>query len=262
MMKKFLLTTLCVVFSALGLSAQVSQTVGPLTVDLESTRVVGDRLLVSGKMIVDRQVRLRNLNSSVVTPDGDVLQRTNILFGGEDVSTSVFDKIFQAGIPYSFDLYFDTRNTPMNPLAALMVEIRDQDAGVNMEMRFSGVPVPMAPDPNLVPGTFELDKDIYLSWTNFHESPDGLKVDFVVVNRASKDQQLSFRTFDNARIIDSGGNIHPGALTLRDRVTFPAGIPVAGSISVEGPVRMSDVLMIQLQSAKIKYSIREIVFRQ
>lgn len=262
-MKTFLLATLFCIVSVPGLSAQVAQTNGPLTVSLESTRIVGDRMIVSGKMTVDREVRLRTLKTSVISADGDTHSPTNLVFGGKGMSILIFDEVFQAGIPYSFDLYFETGNANMDPLSAFMIELRDHNAnGALLEFMFPNVRVPMAPDPNIVPGTIEIGKNIYLRWTGFEESTAGLKVNFVVENKANKDQTMSFYAYNNAKIIDRDGNIHEGPVTLRDRITFPAGIPVAGSLSIEQAVRMADVLMIQFKSSAINYSVRELVFPQ
>lgn len=260
-MKRILLAVLCSVVSVFGLSAQVVQTTGPLTISLESTRIIGDRMVVSGKMTVDREVRLRLMTANAITTEGDSHSPANMMFGGKEVSISTFDQIFQAGIPYSFDIYFETQNMNMDPVAALMIDIRDHGAGVGLKFSFPNVRVPMVPDQNLVPGTMEIGKDIYLRWTKFEESAAGLKIDFLVMNKSNKDQQMYFLSYNNAKIIDKDGNIHEGALTLSDWVTFPTGTPVAGSISIKEPVKMGDVVMVQFQTRNFKYSVKELVFR-
>ncbi|MBB4036094.1 hypothetical protein GGR21_001995 [Dysgonomonas hofstadii] len=260
-MKKLLLTALLIVSFTLSLIAQQVQTSGGISVSLESTRVIGDRLLISGKMTADKVIRAMNLKLSVIDSDGDGHDLKVIWWGGKKESSIIsFDKELQPGIPYSFDFSIETQSKNMNPITAILLNIRDWTHSADIKMQFKDIPVPVKADPNLKPGVMEIGKDIYLKWVKAEESASGLKINFVVENKANKDQEMSFRSYSNGKIIDKDGNIYEAALTLKDAVTFPSKTPIAGSISIKQPIKMADVIMVQFESGYFKYSVKDLTF--
>lgn len=257
-MKKQLLSVLLCCIIALGLSAQEIQTSGNLTVRIESTRIIGDRLLVSGKMSVNKEVRLMNINVNAVVADGDSHTMRELWWGGKVASISAFDKTLQPDIPYSFDFAIATQNKNMNPVTAILVDIRDWTSGTNLKLTFKDIKVPMISASSTASQGVEIDKNIYLKWTKNEETAAGLKINFVVTNLSNKDMEMTFRSFDNAKIIDKEGSVYNGTLSFKDNVNFPAGTPISGFISIKEPVKMSDVIMIQFESRYFKYSIKDI----
>lgn len=56
--KPFLAILLLFVFTQFAANAQVTQTEGPITVTIESAKVIGDQYLVIGKVSVSKKARL------------------------------------------------------------------------------------------------------------------------------------------------------------------------------------------------------------
>ena len=260
-MKRTLLTVALILGLALCINAQQTQTSGHMTMKIESTRVIGNRLLVSGKISVDKLFRLMNLKVSLIDSDGDTHELKEMWWGGKNESSIMsFDRELQPDIPYSFDFSIDTQNKNMNPVTAMLVAARDWTNDINMKMQFKDIPVPITPDANLKPGVVEISKDVYLKWTKAEESATGLKINFVIENKSNKDQEMSIRSYSNAKIIDKEGNVYDASLTPNERVVFPSNTPIAGSISIKQALKMADVIMVQFESYHFKYSVRDITF--
>ncbi|NDV95330.1 hypothetical protein D0T84_10410 [Dysgonomonas sp. 521] len=256
-MKRNLLLVLFSTVLALGVMAQQEQTSGNLIIKVESTRVIGDQLLVSGKMFANKEFRIMNLKTSIVAADGDAHKLSGLWWGGKSTYLSSFDQTLQPDIPYSFDFAFATQNKDMNPVTAMLIDARDWTNKIDMKFNFKAINVPLNEDPNLTPGTMEIGKNIYLTWKKYEESATGLTINFVIENKSNKDQEMSFRSYSNARIIDKEGNIYEGTLTLRDRVEFPSGTPKAASVSIKEKIKMSEVKMVQFESGDFKYSVKD-----
>lgn len=249
-------------FSLMALAAGAqpqTQTVGPLTVELQNTRVVGNRLIVTGKMAVTAQTRLRNIQSTAVTPEGDSHKLYGMVFAGQSTDVGIFDRTLEPNIPYSFDLWYDTNNQPINTLAALQLNVVEHNTPGQPWLRFSfpGVAVPMRVDPALKPGTFEIAKDVYMRWTRAEESAAGLVLGFVLENRSNREQSLIFISYDPFKFIDKDGNEHKGERSIADRPTLQPGVPMAGTITVRTPLKLADVLMMQFRTSNTSFAIRD-----
>lgn len=250
-MKKLFMTLLLSVALVVGISAQQTQSDGTINISIESTRVIGNQILVSGKMSVNSETRFMNLTTNIVTPDGDQHMITKFWWAGEPTYLSSFDITMYPNIPYSFDAAFDSNNKDIKQLTALIFELFNHKAQKKVRISFPNVPVPSSTDPNLANGSIEIDKDVYLKWTKFEETPKGLKIHFVILNKAKKDKIIAFRSYVDGStvIIDKDGNQYKKCnQTLKDRITFPVNVPVAGYFDTEEPLKMNYVNMLQFQT--------------
>lgn len=259
-MKHLLLTALFSVILLSGIMAQQSQSAGNLTITIESTRVIGDQLLVSGQVVAKQQeTRMLGLRLDMTDGAGDKHDMKAIWWGGKKLTSMVsFDQKLQPGIPYSFDLAIETRGRSMASIKSLLIDTRDWGMKEDLKFHFTDIPIPIKKDPNLTPGIVEVSKDVYLKWTKFEESATDLKINFVIENKASMDQEINFRSFSNTRVIDKAGNVHEGTLSIRDWVNFPVKTPIAVTITIKGAVKMSDVKMLQFESMNFKYHLTDL----
>ncbi|NDW09028.1 hypothetical protein [Dysgonomonas sp. 520] len=262
-MKKLLLAVFISVALIFGASSQTQITVDPLTIKIESTRVIGDYLLVSGKLTTSSGVRLMGIEASAVTQDGDAQPCKALWWAGKSAYLSSWDNTLLPDIPYSFDLAIKTDNKNMNPITALIIKFFNHTTQQRMQIVMKNIAVPLKADPNLASASvMEIYKDVYLKWTKAEESATALKINFVVENKANKDQEVSFYSYNEATIIDNEGNAHKAPITLRNAVNFPTNTPIAGSITTKTPLKMSQVVMVQFSSGDYKYDVKKLVFSQ
>jgi len=232
----------------------------PLSINIESTRTIGDRVLISGKLTANEDVRIRGLGATAITSDGSVYECVDLIWTGNWTTNMSFDNNFTADIPYSFDLIFDTKNKAVNSFISLTLNPFNHTAQKHFKIELKNIVIPVPVDPNLSnPSVIEIEKNVYLRWTKAEESASGLKLNFVVENKGSDDKEVRFLSYNNAKMIDKNGVSYDAELTLKDRVNFPVDIPVAGSISVDKPLKMDQIALLEFSSHNFKYKIKKIV---
>lgn len=234
----------------------------PVAVLIESTRIIGDKLIISGKMNAPEDFRLMNVKSSIITPDGTSYE-LHTMWWGENVSSLVsFSETLIAGINYAFDMAFDIKSKKVTEITALNIDAFNHTAQQKFKIAMRNLIVPIPPDPELSnPTVTEIDKNVYLRWTGAEESADGLKLNYVIENKNDNDKKVQFKGISTiaTTIIDTNGTSHEAKASMECNQVFPAGIPVAGSITLNKPVKVSQIALLEFASRHFNYRIKGIV---
>lgn len=244
-------------------SQQSSDPDAPLTIKIETTRIIGDQLLISGKMQLTQDARIMHIRATAITPDGDLYEGKSMYWGGDQSSTlsaPSFDEKLTSGIAYNFDLCFETQGKAITEIGSLTLNMFNHTSQKTFKIVLKNLSVPAPADPNLEnPSAVEISKGIYLRWTKAVEAGNGLEISFVVENKGTKDQDIRFPFGKAAKIIDSDGNSYEADITLKDKINFPAGTPVAGKLTLDKPLKVSQIALFEFNSQHYKYKIRKIV---
>lgn len=231
----------------------------PVAIVVESTRIIGDKLMISGKMNAPEDFRLMNVKPTIITPDGISYEAKEIWWGENLTSPLSFDNRLVAGINYAFDMTFDIKSKKVTEIVSLTIDAFNHTAQKKFNVVFKNLVVPNPIDPELSnPGVVEIYKDIYLRWTGVEESTNGFQLNFVIENKSGKDQKIQFISYAT-KITDSSGNTHDAQGTLKDRIDFPADIPVAGNITLNKPLKLNQIVLVEFASRNFNYRVRNIV---
>lgn len=240
-----------------------AESLSPVSIGIVSTRLIGDKLLVSGKMISSEEVRIDFRSVTAITPDGEIYKAGFYWWGGNPISISSFGTTLISDINYNFDWGFDIKSKAINSITSMTVEIYNYNLKKMVKIPLKNIAIPSPADENLGdPGTFEIFKNIYLRWTKATEAADGFRLDFVVENKGTNEQEIQFRPYNKATIIDKDGNSYQAELTLKDQVAFPVDVPVAGSIISDKPLKLNKISLLEFASRNYTYKIRKIVVPQ
>lgn len=231
----------------------------PMAVTIESTRIIGDRLLISGKMNAPEDFRLMTIRASIVTADGTTYEARDMWWGEKPISPTGFDDNLVADINYAYGLTFDIKSKKVTEVVAFNIEAYNHTAKKKFNITEKNLAVPNPINMELaVPGVVEIYKDIYLRWTEAEESTTGFQLNFVIENKSGNDQRIQFVDYAT-KITDKNGTSYEATGTLRDRIDFPADIPVAGNIIVDKPLKLSDIVLVEFASKYFNYRVRGIV---
>lgn len=237
-----------------------TEVAAPISFKIESTRVIGNQLLISGKVHSFNDMRLMGNKITAISPDGETYESKMMWWGGVEASPMSFDKNLTAEINYAIDIAIEVKGKMLSTIGVLTLNAFDHSNQKYFKIQMKDIAIPMPVDPNLSsPSVIEIYKDVYLRWTKAEESANGLKISFVVENKASKDQELKFYSYNKAKITDNEGNSFEGDITLRDRITFPSETPIAGSITFDKPVKMNQIALLEFASSNFTYKIRKVV---
>lgn len=240
--------------------AAQSEYTGPVSVKIESTRIIGGKLMISGKMQSSEDIRLMGSKASAITPDGDTYESKEMWWGGSPTSFMSLDKNMAADINYAFDLTFDVKSKAVTEITSLALEMFNHTAQKRFKITLKDLKVPVPVDPVLAdPSVTELSKEVYMRWIKVEETANSFTLSFVTENKGSKDQEIQFYSYNKAKITDNEGNSCEADITLRNNVNFPAGTPVAGSITLNKPLKLSAISLIEFSSKYFNYRIRKVV---
>jgi len=233
---------------------------GPVNFRLESTRIIGDKLLISGKVEASEDLRLMLTKITAISPDGDTYESKNMWWGGKQITPMSFDNKLTSGINYNADIAIEIKGKVVNSLASLTIEAFNHTTQKKFKISLNGITVPSPINPNLTNAdVVEIDKNIYLRWTKAEETATSLKINFIVENKGNKDVEMQFLSYNNAKITDNEGNSYEAVITLKDNVNFPVGTPVAGNFSMNKPIKINQISLLEFSSRYFNYKIRKIV---
>lgn len=231
----------------------------PVAVTIECTQIIGDKLLISGKMQAPEDFRLMTIRSSIITPDGTTYEAKEMWWGEKVVSPTGFDNQLVADINYAFALSFEIKSKKVTEIASFMIDAFNHTAQKKFKIAIKNLIVPNPIDKELSnPSVVEIYKGIYLRWTGVEESDNGFQLNFVVDNKSGKDQKIQFIDYAT-KITDNSGTTHEAKGTLKDRIDFPADIPVAGNITLDKPLKLKDIVLVEFASRNFNYRVREVV---
>jgi len=240
-------------------AATSNESAGPVSFKIESTRIIGDRLLVSGKMQAADDLRLMLSKIEAISPDGDTYESKDMWFGGQRTSAMSFDNKLTADINYTVDIAIEIKGKKVNSLALLKIDAFNHTTQKRFSISLKDITIPNPVDLNLEnESVIEISKDVYLKWTKVEETNSSFKLSFITENKGSKDQIIQFRSYGNIKIIDNEGSSYEAEMTLKDNVTFPAETPIAGSITLNKPLKISQIALIEFSSKYFNYKIKNI----
>ncbi|MDL2241704.1 hypothetical protein LJB91_02215 [Bacteroidales bacterium OttesenSCG-928-L03] len=241
--------------------AQVAQVdeAAPVAMLIESTRIIGDKLLISGKMQAPEDVRLMRFYPTIITPDGTTYECHTIWWGEDTTSPSMFDKDLVADINYAFDISFEIKSKKVTEIVAFTLEAHNHTAKKKFKIVVKNMVVPQPLDPNLtVPGQIEIYKNIYLRWTGAVEGNDSFQLNYVIDNKSGKDQRIQF-IGHAMKITDNNGVGYTAEGTLKDNTDIMADIPMAGHILVNKPLKLNQIVLVEFASRYFNYRVKDIV---
>jgi len=177
-----------------------------LSFKVESTRIIGDKLLISGKASVTKKTTARITFYPKGITSGGTLEAGRLDWAGEIKSLASgpsFD--LEEGIPVAWHIYLETNGqkvTEINQLKIFWKEDR-QGTTVPTDTTIESLKIPSAPDTNLTPGSEEIDRGVYLRLTKAQSAKGILKIGFVLDNRSGKAYKLDMHSIG---IVDDQGN--------------------------------------------------------
>ena len=277
--KLAVMLTIVAMFSASYIAqAQMEQTESSVTIKVESTKIIGNLYMVSGKISASKKLRLNNFEVKGTDGDGEEIKAEKFWMGSKhEYSFAASTQEFEPDIPLSFRIGFDTKSKNLNSLSNVFFKYMNHTEFEDMErwrtITLKDLPVPTSVDPNLATAErYEIENNIYLRWTktdNVHvdwqgkevkpskTSKQAFRIHFVVENMSGKEAEMTFRN-DNF-IIDNDGNQHKGSLSLRNE-KFQPDIPLSGTFVFEGNLKANDIRMLKFKSNHIDYSVRKLEF--
>lgn len=211
-------------------------TIKGLTMSIESTRVIGNKVLLTGKFVSDREIQLKNLNPiKAITSNGTELTTSQGTWAGEDTyQLYAAQQLLQSDIPVSFNIMFDSKGEKINLIKMLSIKLYNPE---NTTFVFNDIQIPMKTDPNLSSGSIEIYKDVYMTMKKQDDTAGHLKIYFVVENKSGRDRALFL---EKGNLIDASGNAYPnpeffiGGEKLYSNVMISPDTPVAGYFDFTG----------------------------
>lgn len=259
--KKLFIILLVAFMLPFVLKAQITQKDGPVTVNVESTKIIGNQYIIAGKLTVSKQLRLRNIEPKAIDSDGETLEAKNLWWTGKLTEIGIFDQNLEPEIPYSFILGIETKGKNLNSITAFNLKFQNHTEHTSVTIAFKGLPIPTKENPNLATAEMiEIENNVYLKWTKFEETKKSLKVHFVVQNQTNKEVAMRFTSYNNAKMFDNDGNQYEGTLSLKDEVKFQKDVPFAGFFEFNGEIKMNDLRLIKFKSNNFEYSVTKIEF--
>jgi len=239
-------------------------TINGLTMTIESTRVIGDKVMLSGKFVSNSQMELRSLGDlTAITPSGTKLTTTDGIWAG--VETGYLNQVYQkmqTDIPVSFDILFDSNGEKINEIKLFTVNLYEPG---NTNYVFRNILIPSHIDSNISASCIEIYKNVYLKFTKQSDTEGHLKIYFSVENKSGKERPLFF---ENLSLVDDSGNafndcniyIYGKKQVANGQNMFP-DIPISGCFDFTGNIPFSKVKLLNFSTHfYANFAIKQIVF--
>lgn len=235
-----------------------------LTMRIQSTRIIGNKVMLSGQFVSDRLIQLKNLNpiKAITTNGTELITSLGTWAGEETYQLYAVQQELQPEIPVSFNIMFDSKGENVNSIKLLSVKLYSPE---NTTFVFHDIQVPMQIDPDITPGSIEIYKDVYLKFKKQDDTAGHLKIYFIVENKSGRDRALFL---DKGNLIDASGNSFPnpdvfiGGEKQYSKVNISPDIPVAGYFDFTGNIPYNSVKLLQFSTRDYaKFSVKQIVFQ-
>lgn len=243
-----------------------SETINNLTMQIVSTRCIGDKTMISGFFSSNTTQNITSMNElTLISPTGAKYSTNHGAFAGKE--TYYLGQIAQTmepDIPVSFDVLFDTKGEKMDLIKKFSVKMYRPD---NTQFNFYDIALPMQKNPLLDESTVEVYKDVYLTFRKQEKTEGSLKIHFIVENKSLTARQISI---EQASIIDSNGMKHDRAKVLIGNedlnyrvVTAEPEIPMAGLFEFEGNIPFDAIRLLRFSTRQYaNFAIRKIVCKE
>ncbi len=243
-----------------------SETINNLTMQIVSTRCIGDKTMISGFFSSNSTQKIISMNElTLISPTGAKYGANQGAFAGKETGyLGQISQIMEPDIPVSFDVLFDTKAEKMNVIKKFSVKMYRPD---NTQFNFYDIALPMQKNLNLDESTIEIYKDVYLTFRKQEKSEGSLKIHFIVENKSLTARKISI---EQASIIDSNGmkhekaNVLIGSEDMNYRVVMAEPeIPMAGMFDFEGNIPFEAIRLLRFSTRQYaNFAVRKIVCKE
>lgn len=235
-----------------------------ITMSIQSTRLIGNKVMISGQFVSDKVVQLKFLSLiKAMTSKGSELITSQGTWAGEDTwQLYAVNQELQPEIPVSFNIMFDSKGESVDLLKIFSVKLNSPE---NTSFIFHDVQIPMQVDPDVTPGSIQIYKDVYLKFKKQDDTGGHLKIYFTVENKSGRDRAMFL---DNGNLVDASGNSFPnpevyiGGEKVYAKVNISPDVPVSGYFDFTGKIPFDTVKLLQFATKDYaKFSIKQIVLQ-
>jgi hypothetical protein len=235
-----------------------------ITMNIQSTRIIGNKVMVSGQFVSDRVIRMKFLNPvKAMTSKGVELITSQGTWAGEDIwQLYAVDQELQPEIPVSFNIMFDNKDESVDILKIFSVKLYSPE---NTTFIFHDIQIPMQADPDLTPGSIQIYKDVYMKFKKQDDTGGHLKIYFTVENKSGRERAVFLET---GNLIDASGNSYPnpevyiGGEKEYAKVNVSPDAPISGYFDFTGNISFSSVKLLQFETKDYaKFSVKQIVLQ-
>lgn len=241
-------------------------TINNLTMNIVSTRTIGDKTMISGFFNSSTAQKLQSMNDlTLISPSGTSYETDKGSFAGNETHyMGQAMQMMEPDIPVSYDVLFDTKAEKMDVIKKFSVKMYNPD---NTQFNFYDIPLPIQVNPNLDASTIEIYKDVYLTFRKHEKTDNNLTIHFVVENKTRSPRQVKIQ---EAHIIDSNGAKNDEAKVFLGgedigfrRVEVEPEVPVAGYFVFEGNVPFEEIRLLRFSTFQYAhFAIRKIVCKE
>lgn len=243
-----------------------SETINNLTMQIVSTRCIGDKTMISGFFNSNTTQKISSMNElTLISPTGAKYSAIQGSFAGNETGyLGQISQTMEPDIPISFDVLFDTNAEKMDVIKKFSVKMYRPD---NTQFNFYDIALPLQKNTNLDESTIEIYKDVYLTFRKQEKNESSLKIHFIVENKSLTARQISI---EQASIIDSNGVKHDKSKVLlanedmNYRVVFAEPeIPLAGVFEFEGNIPFEAIRLLRFSTRQYaNFAVRKIVCKE
>jgi hypothetical protein len=248
--------------SALNSSASQNN----LSMTVTSTRIIGNKIMVSGQLVTSRDMPIRFMHAvTLISPSGNKYETNYGSFAGiEQVYLSQIEQNMTADIPVSYDAIFNVQGEKMSIIKKFSLYMFEPG---KTAFAFYDLAVPREIDPNLNESTVEIYKNIYLTFKKQEDKGGHLKIYFVVENKSGKKHELKLN-FPVPSVIDANGSKYDDCKVFiageeSELIEIEPDIPVSGIFDFTGNIPFNSVRVLKFSTRYMAdFSIKKIVFQQ
>jgi len=236
-----------------------------LTMTITSTRVIGNKIMISGQFVTSNNMEIRSMNEvNLISKAGTQFKTDDGSFAGKETGyLSQISQSMEADIPVSYDALFDVNGEKIPTIKKFSVKMYRPD---NTSFAFYDIPVPMETDPNLNESTIEIYKNVYLTFKKQEDTGGHLKIYFLIENKSGKNRKIEIQ---DVSLIDSNGSkaddckvFIAGEETAYKNVEAEPEVPLAGIFDFTGNIPFNTVKVLKFKTRwTADFSVKKIVFQ-
>jgi hypothetical protein len=237
-------------------------TVNDLTMYINDSRVIGDRIMLSGRFESSRPMNIRSMNEiKAITANGTELRTNRGTFAGEETNyLGQVNRAMEPGIPVPFDMVFEAQGEKTDQIQICSLQMYEPD---KTKFKFFSIPLPMKVDMNLKPGVLETQKNVYMTFRKQETVEGKLRIHFSAENKSGKMKvfyPINFTVTDMNGLQTKQKDVFIGGNKQYSGFQLPPDIQVSGYVDFETAVPFDSIQLLQfaeLQGAK--FSVKKIV---
>jgi len=235
---------------------------GDLSVRIETSGYIGNSFFISGKFVATSDISPSINYAKIISPDGNVYDMNMFSLAGnmQNLAVGVYPNMI-ADLPMNFEIYFDTKGKIYSSVTKLTILwAKDRYSGYD-SLNLYELPVPFGTDTNLTSGTFQVYKNCYIKWLKSEETPDGLKLHYVLINNSGKDIHPDYNHY--LSIYDKSGNVFYRVEAFLNN--SPCGYSslikayesLPGYFLIQDNIKAGDISVLIFSSEETTYKVKE-----